>query len=83
MWILFKSNFVSSSYSGDVDQELVVVVGGETEGVSREAKMYTHSNLGERLFVPLKNEVDSLNVACAASVILFEIAKAFGKKKKA
>ena len=54
---------------------MVVVIGGETEGISDRAKKYAHENGGERLFIPLENGVDSLNVASAASVILFEISR--------
>ena len=52
-----------------------MVIGGETEGISERAKKYAHENGGERLFIPLENGVDSLNVASAASVILFEISR--------
>ena len=56
-------------------QEIVIIIGGETEGVSGRAKKLVHNRLGERIFVPLLNDMDSLNVACATSVILFEIRK--------
>ncbi len=62
----------STSFAG---QELVVVIGGETEGISPQAKKFAHSYLGERVFIPLSSGMDSLNVASAASVILFEIRK--------
>ena len=52
-----------------------MVIGGEAEGISQRAKKYAHENGGERLFIPLQNGVDSLNVASAASVILFEISR--------
>ena len=52
-----------------------MVIGGEAEGISDRAKKYAHENGGERLFIPLENGVDSLNVASAASVILFEISR--------
>ena len=52
-----------------------MVIGGETEGISERTKKYAHENGGERLFIPLENGVDSLNVASAASVILFEISR--------
>ena len=45
-----------------------MVIGGETEGISERAKKYAHENGGERLFIPLENGVDSLNVASAASM---------------
>ena len=52
-----------------------MVIGGEAEGISQRAKKYAHESGGERLFVPLQNGVESLNVASAASVILFEISR--------
>lgn len=62
-------------------EEVVVVVGGEAEGLSACAKKLAHTHLGERVFVPLRNGVDSLNVASAASVILFHIAEALEDKE--
>ena len=56
-------------------QELVLVVGGETHGVSGCARKFAHEHLGERVHVPLENDIDSLNVVSAASVILFEVNK--------
>lgn len=60
-------------------RECVVVVGGEAHGLSACAKKFAHSHLGERVFVPTRNEIDSLNVASAASVILFELADKISK----
>jgi len=53
--------------------EGVVVVGGETEGVSGAAYKYCHSHLGERIYVPLRNKVNSLNVISATSVVLYRL----------
>jgi tRNA G18 (ribose-2'-O)-methylase SpoU len=53
--------------------ELVVVFGGETHGLSDQAKKLAHSQQGCKFFVPLRNNVDSLNVASAASVVLFHL----------
>ncbi len=70
---------VSKEYSRferyNSQQELVVVIGGETEGVSDCAKKFTHSHLGERIYIPLRNSMDSLNVVSATSVVLFELQK--------
>ena len=60
----------------DQGQELVLVIGGETHGVSERARKFAHEHLGERVHVPLANSMDSLNVVSAASVILFEIKRA-------
>lgn len=61
-------------------QEWVVVIGGETEGISGAAIKFTHAHLGERIFVPLRCEIDSLNVVSATSVILFEIQRQLERK---
>ena len=54
-------------------REAVVVVGGETEGVSDAAHMFCHRRQGARLSVPLRNNVNSLNVVSAASLVLFRV----------
>ena len=56
-------------------QEIVVIIGGETHGISNQAKRLALTTNGERLFIPLKSPIDSLNVSSAASVILFHIQK--------
>jgi len=57
-------------------KEVVVVIGGETEGVSGAAYRLCHRMGGSRLHIPLRNSVNSLNVISAASVILFRIQQA-------
>ena len=54
-------------------REAVVVIGGETEGVSGQAHMFCHRHHGQRLHVPLRNNVNSLNVISAASLVLFKV----------
>ena len=54
---------------------LVIVIGGETHGVSGEAYKFAHSHFGEKVYIPLRNSIESLNAASAASVIMFEIQK--------
>jgi len=54
-------------------REAVVVIGGETEGVSGAAHMFCHHHNGVRLHVPLRNNVNSLNVISAASLVLFTV----------
>ena len=70
----------SSDYSGfrlgAGYKEVVVVVGGETEGVSGEAYRLCHHLGGSRLHIPLRNNVNSLNVISATSVIMFKIQQA-------
>jgi len=62
-------------------KEAVVVVGGETEGVSGAAHMFCHRNLGQRLHVPLRNNVNSLNVISATSLVMFRVREALENTK--
>ena len=52
---------------------IVLVVGGETHGVSQSAYKLCASRLGTRIRIPMLPGVDSLNAAVSASVILYEI----------
>lgn len=52
---------------------VAVVIGGETEGLSKQAILLSRYRNGVRLHIPLANELDSLNTGAALSVILFEI----------
>ncbi|KAK7883100.1 hypothetical protein WMY93_029274 [Mugilogobius chulae] len=49
-----------------------VVIGGETHGLSVESVHLAKKTAGCRLFIPVVPEVDSLNSAMAASILLFE-----------
>ncbi|XP_061538698.1 rRNA methyltransferase 3A, mitochondrial isoform X1 [Phycodurus eques] len=51
---------------------VALVVGGETHGLSVEALQLAEKRAGRRLFVPMVPEMDSLNSAMAASILLFE-----------
>ena len=54
-----------------------VVIGGETEGVSLQARKLTIESGGKIVFIPLLNDVESLNVGIALSVILMELRKSY------
>uniref|UniRef100_A0A3B4AGZ1 RNA 2-O ribose methyltransferase substrate binding domain-containing protein n=1 Tax=Periophthalmus magnuspinnatus TaxID=409849 RepID=A0A3B4AGZ1_9GOBI len=49
-----------------------LVIGGETHGLSVESVQLAGKTSGHRLFIPVVPEVDSLNSAMAASILLFE-----------
>nr|XP_020510398.1 rRNA methyltransferase 3, mitochondrial [Labrus bergylta] len=51
---------------------MALVIGGETQGLSIEAVQMAEKTSGHRLFIPVLPDVDSLNSAMAASILLFE-----------
>ena len=61
----------------DNKKPTMLVIGGETEGLSSEAHKLAFQKNGERLIIPMNEGVDSLNSAMAASVILFDIKKRY------
>ncbi|XP_072247794.1 rRNA methyltransferase 3A, mitochondrial [Leuresthes tenuis] len=56
-----------------------LVIGGETHGLSLEAVQLAKKTDGHRLFIPVVPDVDSLNSAMAASILLFEARKQLSK----
>jgi len=62
-------------------EEVVVVVGGETEGVSDAAYMFCHKNNGTKLHIPLCNFVNSLNVISAATLVLFKVQEVLARRQ--
>ena len=65
-------NITISNLNFAAKSETVIVLGGETHGLSLMARKLALDNFGASVYIPLKNQVDSLNVACAASVILYQ-----------
>ena len=53
-------------------EEVAVIVGGETEGVSVQAKKLAFERYGQFVTIPMVEAVDSLNTATAAAVVLYE-----------
>ncbi|XP_043468955.1 rRNA methyltransferase 3, mitochondrial [Leptopilina heterotoma] len=65
-------------YSLDYTQdETVIIVGGETEGLSYSSLKIASDNGGCRVNVPLNNGVESLNSGMALGIIAFEIKRQF------
>ncbi|PNF40844.1 hypothetical protein B7P43_G16004 [Cryptotermes secundus] len=56
---------------------VILVIGGETEGLSINAFKLAHDRYGVRLNVPLSNNIESLNSGTALGIITFEIKRQF------
>lgn len=66
-------NYLDADYSAG-GKPIVLVVGGETRGLSSEAqKLVTVAKHHAKIHVPLSCGVESLNVAAAVAVLLFEM----------
>nr|XP_023020610.1 rRNA methyltransferase 3, mitochondrial [Leptinotarsa decemlineata] len=61
------------SVSFNPSSHIVVIIGGETEGISENSYKLAKDFNGVRLNVPLSNDVESLNTGVALGVIAFEI----------
>uniref|UniRef100_A0A668SXE5 RNA 2-O ribose methyltransferase substrate binding domain-containing protein n=1 Tax=Oreochromis aureus TaxID=47969 RepID=A0A668SXE5_OREAU len=59
-------------YDSWAQSPTALVIGGETHGLSLEAVQLAEKTDGHRLFIPVVPDVDSLNSAMAASILLFE-----------
>ncbi|XP_067824052.1 rRNA methyltransferase 3A, mitochondrial isoform X2 [Heptranchias perlo] len=59
-------------YHDWAQEQTAIVIGGETHGLSLEALLLVEKTRGKRLYIPMVPDVDSLNSAMAASVLLFE-----------
>lgn len=56
-------------WEADFDQALVLLIGGEAEGISEEGqKILTHS-----VRIPMKGKTESLNAAISASILMIEV----------
>jgi tRNA(Leu) C34 or U34 (ribose-2'-O)-methylase TrmL len=59
---------------------IILVIGGETEGLSMNAFKLAHDRCGVRVNVPLSNDVESLNSGTALGIITFEMKRQFFTK---
>lgn len=54
---------------------LILVIGGETLGLSEEGYEFARTRNGIRVNIPLQNNVESLNSATAVGILCFEAKK--------
>lgn len=57
--------------------ETVIIVGGETEGLSEKSFQLVSDTQGVRVNIPLNNGVESLNSGMALGIIAFEVKRQF------
>ena len=66
--------YFSADYTSS---EVVLIVGGETEGLSNESFNLVEQRQGVRVNIPLINNIDSLNAGMALGIIAFEVKRQF------
>ena len=71
-----------SNLNFPANSEIVIVLGGETHGLSLMARKLALDNFGSSVYIPLRNQIDSLNVACAASIILYQFLEKYNSISK-
>lgn len=62
-----------SSLSFQSSEDILLIVGGETEGISKKAYSFAAENNGIRVHIPLSNNINSLNSGVALGILIFEI----------
>jgi TrmH family RNA methyltransferase len=60
-----------SCWETDLRQPLALIIGGEAEGASEEAQRLTT----QKISIPMRGEVESLNAGVAGSVLMFEVVR--------
>ncbi|CAG5120020.1 unnamed protein product [Candidula unifasciata] len=66
---------ISLSSARQSSLHVALVLGGETEGLSAQAKQFAYSNYGCYVSIPMETSVNSLNTSIAGSIILYELRK--------
>jgi TrmH family RNA methyltransferase len=61
----------TNCWATDLKQPLALVIGGEAEGLSTEARQFMHAWVR----IPMPGKSESLNAAVAASILIFEIVR--------
>ncbi|XP_031845881.1 rRNA methyltransferase 3, mitochondrial [Nomia melanderi] len=62
-------------------KEIVLVLTGETEGLTVDSYKFLNERNGIRINIPLANGVDSLNTGVALGIVTFEIKRQFIKRQ--
>ncbi len=60
-----------SCWETDLRQSLALIVGGEAEGASEQARKLAN----EHISIPMMGKVESLNAGVAGSVLMFEVVR--------
>jgi len=60
-----------SCWETDLRQPLALIVGGEAEGASEEARKL----MTRKISIPMAGNVESLNAGVAGSVLMFEVVR--------
>ena len=60
-----------SCWEADLSQPLAVIIGGEAEGASDEARELAT----RKISIPMSGDIESLNAGVAGSVLLFEVVR--------
>ena len=60
-----------SCWETDLRQSLALIVGGEADGASEQARELTH----QKLSIPMNENIESLNAGVAGSVLMFEVVR--------
>lgn len=58
----------------------VLIVGGETKGISVQSRKLAFDNYGQCVMLPMATGVNSLNSSIAGSVLLYEIHRQYSEK---
>ena len=60
-----------SCWETDLRQPLALIVGGEADGASEQARKLAH----QKLSIPMNGNIESLNAGVAGSVLMFEVVR--------
>lgn len=79
--LLFKLPIVPYYTMDYTKQEIVLVLSGETEGLSVDSYTVLNERKAIRINIPLMNGVDSLNTGVALGIVTFEMKRQFIKRQ--